>query len=238
MLVLWTNWWMSWQKVAQWKRSCVATNKDFLFISVTLKNQGRKVERMQIHLESDLVLLRPIQENDAEDLWANTAGDDALWKWIWVSEPIPNSSMELRKLISARISGEASGGRNTFAVVLKETGQVVGSTSYLDRDDQQRSLEIGSTFYGASVRRTGVNSHCKYLLLRHAFEVLGCERVLIKADSANEISLAAIARIGAKREGIIRHDKKRRDGSWRDAVYFSVISPDWPETKAHLEKLL
>ncbi len=193
---------------------------------------------MEIILESDLVLLRPLQESDADDLWVNTSGDDDLWKWIWVTEPIPQSPTEMKKLISSRLTLEGHSKRNTFAVVLKETGQVVGSTSYLDRDDQQKSLEIGSTFYAASVRRTGVNTQCKYLLLRHAFEVLGCERVLIKADSTNARSLAAIERIGAKREGVIRHDKRRRDGSWRDAVYFSVISPEWPETKAHLEMLL
>lgn len=193
---------------------------------------------MEIILESDLVLLRPLKESDADDLWVNTSGDDDLWKWIWVTEPIPQSPTEMKKLISSRLTLEGHSKRNTFAVVLKETGQVVGSTSYLDRDDQQKSLEIGSTFYAASVRRTGVNTQCKYLLLRHAFEVLGCERVLIKADSTNARSLAAIERIGAKREGVIRHDKRRRDGSWRDAVYFSVISPEWPETKAHLEMLL
>ena len=193
---------------------------------------------MLINLESDLVLLRPLRESDANELWNNTADDAELWKWIWVTEPIPQSPNEMRQLIESRLSSDVESKRNTFAVVLKETGQVVGSTSYLDRDDQQKSLEIGSTFYAATARRTGVNTHCKYLLLSHAFEVLGCERVLIKADSTNERSLAAIARIGAKREGIIRHDKKRRDGSWRDAVYFSVISPEWPETKVHLEKLL
>ena len=193
---------------------------------------------MLINLESDLVLLRPLRESDANELWNNTADDAELWKWIWVTEPIPQSPNEMRQLIESRLSSDVESKRNTFAVVLKETGQVVGSTSYLDRDDQQKSIEIGSTFYAATARRTGVNTHCKYLLLSHAFEVLGCERVLIKADSTNERSLAAIARIGAKREGIIRHDKKRRDGSWRDAVYFSVISPEWPETKVHLEKLL
>ena len=74
--------------------------------------------------------------------------------------------------------------------------------------------------------------------MRHAFETMGYERVQIKADNTNAVSLAAIARIGAKQEGIIRHDRKRRDGTWRDAVYFSVIAPEWPETKAHIEKLM
>jgi len=144
----------------------------------------------------------------------------------------------MRQLIAAMCARDAQGKRHRFAVVLKSSGKVIGSTSYLNRNDEEKSLEIGSTFYGESARRTGVNTECKYLLLRHAFESIGCQRVLIKADINNATSLAAIARIGAKREGVIRHDRKRRDGSWRDAVYFSVIAPEWPETKAHIEKLL
>jgi RimJ/RimL family protein N-acetyltransferase len=193
---------------------------------------------MEITLADDLVLLRPLAESDAEELWAATGQDPELWKWIWSIEPIPQSLAEMRKLIAAMLTRDAQGKRSTFAVVLKSSGKVIGSTSYLNRNEEEKSLEIGSTFYGKSARRTGVNTHCKYLLLTHAFEVLGCQRVLIKADSTNATSLAAIARIGAKREGVIRHDKQRRDGSWRDAIYSSVIAPEWPETKAHIEKLL
>jgi RimJ/RimL family protein N-acetyltransferase len=189
-------------------------------------------------LESDLVTLRSIREEDAAELWAHTGGDAALWKWVLTDGPIPQSLDEMRVLITSLLARDAAGARKTFAVVLKSSGQVVGSTSYLDPNDVQKSLEIGSTFYGAAARRTGVNTHCKYLLMRHAFEVIGYERVQIKADNTNAVSLAAIARIGAKQEGIIRHDRKRRDGSWRDAVYFSVIAPEWPETKAHIEKLM
>jgi len=193
---------------------------------------------MEILLEGALVSLRPLQESDAAELWAATGNDADLWKWIWSVEPIPQSVEEMRQLIAAMCARDAQGKRHTFAVVLKSSGQVIGSTSYLNRNDEEKSLEIGSTFYGESARRTGVNTECKYLLLRHAFESIGCQRVLIKADINNASSLAAIARIGAKREGVIRHDRKRRDGSWRDAVYFSVIAPEWPETKVHIEKLL
>jgi RimJ/RimL family protein N-acetyltransferase len=193
---------------------------------------------MEVTLESDLVLLRPIQESDAEELWANTEGDDQLWNWVWSTEPIPHSLEAVRHVIKAIKARDAQGIRNTFAVVLKSTGQVIGSTSYIDRDEVKKSLEIGSTFYAAFARRTAVNTHCKYLLLSHAFEVLGYTRVLIKADSTNAPSIAAITRIGAKREGLIQHEKQRRDGSWRDAVYFSVMEPDWQETKAHLEMLI
>ena len=193
---------------------------------------------MEIALESDLVLLRPIQESDAEEIWANTSEDDQLWNWVWSAEPIPHSLEDVRQVIKAMKARDAQGIRNTFAVVLKSTGQVIGSTSYIDRDDVKKSLEIGSTFYAAFARRTAVNTHCKYLLLRHAFEVLRCERVLIKADSTNATSIRAITRIGAKLEGVIQNEKQRRDGTWRDAVYFSVMEPDWLETKAHLEMLM
>jgi len=193
---------------------------------------------MELTLEGKLVTLRPVQESDAEELWAHTGGDGALWKWVLTDGPIPQSVDEMRMLISRLLARDAAGFRRTLAVVLKSSGEVVGSTSYLDPNDVQKSVEIGSTFYGEIARRTGVNTECKYLLLRHAFEVLNYQRVQIKADNTNESSLNAIARIGAKKEGIIRHDRKRRDGTWRDAVYFSVIAPEWPETKAHLEKLM
>jgi len=193
---------------------------------------------MDLTLEGDLVRLRPLQESDAEELWAATGNDMNLWKWIWSIEPIPQSAEEMRQLISSMNVRDAQGKRTTFAVELKNSGKVIGSTSYLNLNAEEKSLEIGSTFYGSDYRRTGVNTECKYLLLRHIFETLGFQRVLIKADINNAISLAAIARIGAKREGVIRNDRKRRDGSWRDAVYFSVIAPEWTETKAHIENLL
>ena len=193
---------------------------------------------MELALESDLVIVRSIRELDAEELWANTGGDAALWKWVLTDGPIPQSVDEMRDLIKSLLARDAAGARKTFAVVLKSSGQVVGSTSYLDPNDVQKSLEIGSTFYGAIARRTSVNTHCKFLLMRHAFEVMGYERVQIKADNTNAVSLAAIARIGAKQEGVLRHDRKRRDGTWRDAVYFAVIAPEWPEAKAHIEKLM
>ncbi|MSX44352.1 MAG: GNAT family N-acetyltransferase [Actinobacteria bacterium] len=193
---------------------------------------------MEITLESDLVLLRPIQESDAEEIWANTSEDDQLWNWVWSAEPIPHSPEDVRRVIKAMKVRDAQGTRNTFAVVLKSSGQVIGSTSYIDRNEVKKSLEIGSTFYAAFARRTAVNTHCKYLLLRHAFEVLGYQRVLIKADSTNATSIRAITRIGAKLEGVIQNEKQRRDGTWRDAVYFSVMEPDWLETKAHLEMLM
>jgi RimJ/RimL family protein N-acetyltransferase len=193
---------------------------------------------MEIHLEGKHVILRTITSRDAADLWKNTGGDETLWKWVLTNMPIPQSEEELQSLVDTLIEQDRKGDRVCFAVYSKAHGEVVGSTSYLAIDEANKSREIGSTFYGEVARRTAINTECKYLLMQYAFESLGCERVQIKADNTNERSLAAIARLGVTKEGELRHDRKRRDGSWRNAVYHSVLSEEWPQIKQHLEKLL
>jgi RimJ/RimL family protein N-acetyltransferase len=101
-----------------------------------------------------------------------------------------------------------------------------------------RSVEIGGTWYGLEYQRTGVNTECKHLLLRHAFEVWGCIRVQLKTDLNNMRSQAAIERIGAVKEGVLRNHVIRPDGSIRHSVMYSIIDTEWPEVKAHLEGLL
>ena len=104
----------------------------------------------------------------------------------------------------------------------------MGSTSYLAVEPAHRRLEIGATWLNPQHQRTGANTEAKLLLLRHAFETLGCERVEFKTDSENKASRAALARIGAREEGTLRSHMARLDGSRRDSVYFSVIAPEWP----------
>jgi RimJ/RimL family protein N-acetyltransferase len=191
-----------------------------------------------ISLEGQHVILRTIQSTDAADLWKNTGGDEGLWKWVLTNMPIPQSQSEMSELVNTLIEQDKKGDRVCFAVYSKVHGEVVGSTSYLAIDNANKSREIGSTFYGEIARRTAINTECKYLLLQYAFEILGCERVQIKADNTNERSLRAIARLGVTHEGELRHDRKRRDGSWRNAVYFSALSEEWPQLKLHLEQLL
>lgn len=193
---------------------------------------------MTISLEGQHVILRTIQSTDAADLWKNTGGDEGLWKWVLTNMPIPQSQSEMSELVNTLIEQDKKGDRVCFAVYSKVHGEVVGSTSYLAIDNANKSREIGSTFYGEIARRTAINTECKYLLLQYAFEILGCERVQIKADNTNERSLRAIARLGVTHEGELRHDRKRRDGSWRNAVYFSALSEEWPQLKLHLEQLL
>ena len=181
------------------------------------------------------VRLEPLSLDHAQDLWKNTAGDAELWKWVVTKYPIPHSLEEMTALVSTMVAEES---REGFAVIDLRSGECVGSTSYLDIQAALQTIEIGSTFYGAVARRTGINTETKLLLMTEAFETRGFERVAIKADNLNQRSLDAIARIGARYEGTLRSHMVRRDGSRRDTVYFSVIKSEWPAVKAELERKL
>jgi RimJ/RimL family protein N-acetyltransferase len=122
-----------------------------------------------------------------------------------------------------------------FTIVDQETGQIVGSTRLLDIDRPNRGVEIGWTWLTPTVWRTRVNTECKYLLLRHCFETLQAIRVQFKTDLRNERSQQAIARLGATREGVLRHQRILPDGYRRDSVYFSILEQEWPAVKARLE---
>jgi RimJ/RimL family protein N-acetyltransferase len=111
-------------------------------------------------------------------------------------------------------------------------------TRYMDIQPRNRALEIGGTWYAAAFQRTAANTECKYLLLRHAFETLGCQRVQFKTDLRNERSQRAIERIGATREGVLRSHMLLPDGTLRSSVYFSILENEWPAVKARLELML
>ncbi len=125
-----------------------------------------------------------------------------------------------------------------FAVVLQESGRAIGCSRYLDIQPQNRALEIGSTWYAPAYQRTGVNTECKFLLLRHAFEVLGYQRVQFKTDLRNERSQRALERIGAIKEGLLRKNMIMPDGYARSSVVYSILSDDWPAVKEHLQQLM
>jgi RimJ/RimL family protein N-acetyltransferase len=131
-----------------------------------------------------------------------------------------------------------SGSDLPFAVIHLAQGKAIGATRYLEIRPQHRGLEIGGTWYGLAYQRTGVNTECKYLLLKHAFEILGCVRVQFKSDSRNEKSIAAIKRIGAKPEGILRNHMILSDGTLRHSAYFSILDSEWSEVKRMLEEKL
>lgn len=126
----------------------------------------------------------------------------------------------------------------TFAVTKAGDGEAVGTTTFFDGSSSDRRLEIGSTWLGRSVWRTAINTEAKLLLLRHAFETLGCLRVQLKTDIRNERSQAAIARLGATREGVLRAHMRRLDGTQRDTVMYSIIADEWPAVQTRLEGIL
>jgi RimJ/RimL family protein N-acetyltransferase len=131
-----------------------------------------------------------------------------------------------------------AGHRFAFAVTETATGKVLGSTSFHDILPAVKRLEIGYTWYGKSVQRSHVNSTCKLLMMTHAFEVLGCHVVGWRTDNFNFASQAAIERLGAKKDGVIRGHALRRDGTIRDTVMYSMRSGEWPEARAQLQYLL
>ncbi len=159
------------------------------------------------------------------------ASDGELWNIRITSVPEPHN---VRAYIETALVAREAGSRFAFAVVDDASGKVLGSTSYHDIVPTIKRVEIGWTWYGKSSQRTHVNTTCKLLMLSHAFETLGCHVVGWRTDNFNFASQAAIERLGAKKDGVIRGHAIRRDGTIRDTVMYSMRSGEWPEAKAQL----
>jgi RimJ/RimL family protein N-acetyltransferase len=166
---------------------------------------------------------------------AAAAADGELWNLRITSVPEPTQT---RAYIESALQMRAEGHRLAFAVVDDATGRVLGSTSYHDIVPALKRVEIGWTWYAASVQRSHVNTAAKLMMMRHAFEKLGCAVVGWRTDNFNFASQRAIERLGAKRDGVIRHHALRRDGTVRDTVMYSMLAGEWPEAKAQLLYLL
>ena len=181
-----------------------------------------------VTLEAHGVRLEPLAPSHADGLRA-AARDGALWTLRVTSVPEPDQ-------VEHYIAGaRAMLDRLAFAVVEAHSGLVIGCTSYHDIAQAVDRVEIGWTWYAKSVQRSHVNTTCKLLLLAHAFDTLGCAVVGLRTDNFNFASQAAIERLGAKRDGVLRHHYLRRDGTVRDTVMYSILRGEWPEIKAHLE---
>ncbi len=179
-----------------------------------------------VTLTGDHVVLEPAADRHVADL-LSAAQDDQVWTWLpWRR---PGTEAEL----AAILDGERRIAL-PFAQVERATGRAVGITTYRDIDERHRTLEVGGTWLGRPWWRTAINTEAKLLILGHAFEVLEANRVAIKTDIRNERSQAAIARLGAKREGVLRHQYIRPDGTLRDTVMYSVIPEEWPAVRAYL----
>lgn len=185
-------------------------------------------------LEGELVRLEPLAPQHAAGLW-EAARDPVIWRWF----PFRITSLaETEQMIAIATQAAEQGSMLAFTQILRATGEIAGSTSYLAIEPAHRRLEIGATWLSPRHQRTGANTEAKLLLLRHAFERLGCRRVEFKTDSENRQSRTALARIGATEEGTFRSHMIRPDGGRRDSVYFGVIDEEWPRVRSHLEALL
>ena len=183
-------------------------------------------------LEGRYVRLEPLRMDHAAGL-CDAGDEDDIWRHV---APRPRGPDGYARYIRRALDAQVTGDQLPF-VVKRPDGEVIGTTRYAHLDRIHRSVEIGYTFYGKGARRTAVNTEAKYLLLGHAFSQ-GAIRVWLQTDIRNERSQHAIARIGAKKEGELRSERIRPDGTHRTSVVFAVVEPDWPETRRRLEALL
>ena len=187
-----------------------------------------------VTLADDRVRLEPLGLQHVEGL-KRAAADGALWTIRVTSVPDPDDT---RGYVERALQAFAEGHRLAFAVLDATSGEVIGSSSYHDIVPAVDRLEIGYTWYAKSRQGTHVNASSKLLLMAHAFETLGAKLVGWRTDNFNFASQRAIERLGARKDGILRHHAVRRDGTIRDTVMYSMTAGEWPEAKAELQARL
>jgi len=193
---------------------------------------------MNIHptnLIGKVVRLEPLSEIHIPGL-CKIGFDPSIWRWMLYGEI--NTEEKMRQFVVDLLDRQLKGNDLPFAVIYRPNNEVAGCTRFMEIRREDRGLEIGGTWYGLKYQRSVVNTECKYLLLRHAFEVYGCIRVQFKTDLRNLRSQKAIKRIGAVQEGILRNHIIRPDGIIRHTVFYSILDNEWPEVKIKLENLL
>ena len=187
-----------------------------------------------VTLEGRHVRLEPLAKEHLAGL-AEVGLDEELWRWIPTQV---RTTEEMAAYIETALDEQRRGVSLPFAILERATGRAIGSTRYGNIDRTHHRVEIGWTWVAREWQRTAMNTEAKYLLLRHAFETLGCIRVELKTDSLNERSRAAILRIGAQEEGIFRNHMITSSGRIRHSAYYSIIDSEWPGVKARLESKL
>ena len=187
-----------------------------------------------VRLTGSLVALEPLAHDHHDELVA-AVSDGRLWELWYTHVPAPEG---MRAEIERRLALQRAGSMLPFTARRADTGAVVGMTTYMNADAVNRRVEIGSTWTARSAQRTGVNTESKLLLLTHAFEVLGCIAVEFRTSWMNQQSRAAIARLGAKQDGVLRQHSRTPDGILRDTVVFSILDSEWPAVRAGLRHRL
>ncbi|WP_417217771.1 GNAT family N-acetyltransferase [Alcanivorax sp.] len=183
-----------------------------------------------VRLEGQHVVLEPLQQAHADDL-AEATADGALWTLWYTTVPDPQGVAEY---IDTALRGRDQHGDMPFAVRHRASGKVIGSTRFFRVDEDNRRLELGHTWYARRFQRSAVNSECKLLLLGHAFETLNAIAVELRTHWHNQASRTAIARLGAKQDGVLRHHTRSADGVYRDTVVFSILEQEWPAVRQNL----
>jgi RimJ/RimL family protein N-acetyltransferase len=189
-------------------------------------------ERMSERLEGDIVVLEPLTPEHEEPL-QRAGADPEIWRWMLMlaHEPEP-----FGRWFHAALEAAEAGREAPYAVILRKTGEPIGSTRYMSLRPEHRGLEIGHTWNAPATWGTGVNPEAKYLLLRHAFEELGCMRVEFKTDALNERARRGLEALPARFEGIFRSHMLVRDGTVRDSAWYAVTDAEWPAVRANLER--
>lgn len=181
-------------------------------------------------LEGHGIRLEPLADSHADPLRV-AAADGRLWELWYTRVPAPD---EIGDYISSALAGQQTGHMLPWVVRELSTDTIIGSTRYHDIVAEIDRVEIGYTWYASRWHRSHVNTACKLLLFEHAFDALGCQVVGLRTDNFNFTSQRAIERLGAKKDGVIRHHGARRDGSVRDTVIYSVLAAEWPDVRRHL----
>ena len=192
------------------------------------------MDALAVRLEGELVLLEPLGEEHADELW-QVAQAPEIWRWL---APVGSSRDYFDRWFELSMSAQREGSEGVFATRDRRSGALVGSTRYLAVRPADRVVEIGWTWLNPSAWRSGVNVEQKLLLFEHAFERLGCVRVELKTDARNERSRAAMAALPAQFEGILRNHMIVPGVGQRDSAYYSVIDSEWPAVRVSLERRL
>jgi len=191
------------------------------------------METLTAHLEGSIVTLEPLREEHAEELWAAAQAPET---WAWLANLNERERFDLWMHLT--LEAAQAGSEGPFITRDARTGKAIGSSRYLNVRPADRVVEIGWTWLHPSAWRSGANVEAKLLMMRHAFETLGCVRVEFKTDARNERSRAALAALPAKFEGILRNHMIVPDVGQRDSAYYSVIDSEWPEVRQNLERRL
>lgn len=183
-----------------------------------------------VTLEGTHARLEPLSPDHRAAL-AEAVADGELWRLWYTSVPTPDG---MAAEIDRRLGLQAAGSMVPFAVIDQAAGRPVGMTTYMNIDAAMRRVEIGSTWYARSVQRGPLNTECKFMLLGHAFEALDCIAVEFRTHVFNHQSHAAIERLGARLDGVLRNHARMRDGTLRDTCVYSIIAGEWPTVRSHL----